>query len=76
MEDLKALEDGQLDWNVQHITIIPKRNASLSEEDASLLSLPASSGQTETRLMDALSRAIPSVKSYRGVRWHRDAFVH
>lgn len=76
MEDWEALGNGQLDWNVEHITIVPRKNATLSEEDASLLGLPASSNPTETRVMQGFSKSIPTVKSFKGIRWHREAFVH
>ncbi|KAJ2918929.1 hypothetical protein MD484_g1545, partial [Candolleomyces efflorescens] len=65
-----AASEGRLDWQVEHITVIQIRRP-IGQEDAELLGVPSTGGYTDQRYMDAISSTIHSVKSHKGIHWHR-----
>ncbi|KAF6756610.1 hypothetical protein DFP72DRAFT_893228 [Ephemerocybe angulata] len=76
LENMAMVLRGQIDWNVQHITIVARKNMQVSPEDAAVLGIVTSGPDTSTACMDAVAKVVPSVKSYKGVHWHRRVFSH
>ncbi|KAJ2932855.1 hypothetical protein H1R20_g4236, partial [Candolleomyces eurysporus] len=62
--------EGRLDWQVEHISIIYMRGP-IGPGDAELLGIPSTGGYTDQRYMNDISAVIPSVKSRKGIQWHR-----
>lgn len=72
---LLKLEPGQLEWNLRHVALLPRRNTRISQEDAELIGYRSSANSTDTRLVQVLAKTIPSIESFKAIRYHRAAFV-
>ncbi|KAJ2918930.1 hypothetical protein MD484_g1546, partial [Candolleomyces efflorescens] len=71
---LRGLQDasakGHLNWQVEHISVVQVKG-SIGQEDAELLGVPSTGVSTDQAYMHAISSTLPSVKSHKGIHWHR-----